>query len=244
MTALVISDLHVSPAEPAIGARLVEFLEGQARTASVLYILGDLFESWLGDDDPCPHHRAITEALGALTASGVSLYFMHGNRDFLVGNDYMNAIGATLLTDPTIVTYDGVRLLMTHGDALCVDDVPYQKLRATVRDAKLKRSFLRLSLSTRSALIGDARAGSQAHTRQQAMALMDVNGAAVEDAFRRSGVDTILHGHTHRPGIHELLVDGTQRRRIVLGDWYETGSYVRIAAGTATLNRLGDALKP
>lgn len=235
MAALVISDLHLSSAEPEITARCLRFLEGTARAATALYILGDLFESWLGDDDPDPGIEQVARALAGVSAGGVALYLMHGNRDFLLGNGFAAATGATLLTDPTIVTHAGCRLLMTHGDALCVDDVPYQKLRATVRDPALQRAFLRLPLRTRAAVIGEARAGSKAHTGAQSMTLMDVNEAAVEDAFRRAGVDLILHGHTHRPGVHETVVDGRPRRRIVLGDWYSSGSYVLIDGGEARL---------
>lgn len=238
MTALVISDLHASSADPAIGERLIDFLDGTARRADALYVLGDLFESWLGDDDPSPANAPVLAAFKRLTTGGVALYFMHGNRDFLVGPGFAAATGATLLRDPTIVLHDGVRLLMTHGDALCVDDVPYQKLRATVRDPALQRAFLRLSVKTRAAVVGEARAGSEAHTRTQAMALMDVNPAAVEDAFRRSGVDLLLHGHTHRPGVQDLVIDGRPRQRIVLGDWYTSGSFATLARGGATLSRL------
>jgi UDP-2,3-diacylglucosamine hydrolase len=238
MTALVISDLHLDAARPEIAAQFGAFLAGEARQARALSILGDLFESWLGDDDPDPELERVVSALADVAGSGVALYVMHGNRDFLIGAGFARATGATLLTDPTIVTHAGCRLLMTHGDALCVDDVPYQKLRATVRDPALQRTVLRLPLRTRATVIGDAREGSKAHTSAQSMALMDVNGAAVEDAFRRAGVDVILHGHTHRPDVHDLVVDGRARRRIVLGDWYSTGSYVLIDRGAATLHGL------
>ena len=238
MTALVISDLHLSRAEPDITARCLGFLKDKARGTAALYILGDLFESWLGDDDPDPELGRVTSALADVAGSGVAVYLMHGNRDFLVGDGFARATGATLLTDPTIVTHAGVRLLMTHGDALCIDDVPYQKLRATVRDPALKRAFLRLPLRTRATVIGEAREGSKAHTSAQSMAQMDVNDGAVEDAFRRAGVDVILHGHTHRPGVHDLVVDGRPRRRIVLSDWYSSGSYVLIDRGEVTLHGL------
>ena len=238
MTALVISDLHLSRAAPDITSRCLEFLTGKARSVAALYILGDLFESWLGDDDPDPELERVVSALADVAGRGVALYVMHGNRDFLIGSGFARATGATLLNDPTIVTHAGCRLLMTHGDALCVDDVPYQKLRATVRDPALQRAVLRLPLRTRATVIGDAREGSKAHTGAQSMALMDVNGVAVEDAFRRAGVDVILHGHTHRPDVHDLLVDGRTRRRIVLGDWYTSGSYVLIDRGGATLHGL------
>jgi UDP-2,3-diacylglucosamine hydrolase len=230
MTTLIVSDLHLHPSQPEITAQFRDFLATIARDADALYVLGDLFEAWLGDDDECPHNAAVSAAFAELSASGVALYFMHGNRDFLLGPAFCARTGGTLLTDPTVLEVDGRRLLLTHGDALCTDDVPYQKLRALVRNPRLQRSFLRLSLATRSALAGEARQGSQDHTAKQAMALMDVNQRAVEDTFRRAGVDLIVHGHTHRPAVHTLAVDGRERTRIVLGDWHRQGSYLRLSA--------------
>jgi UDP-2,3-diacylglucosamine hydrolase len=225
VTALVVSDLHLDPARPAIAAQFHAFLAGPAREADALYVLGDLFEAWVGDDAPV--HGETIAALRAATDAGVALYFMHGNRDFLLGEGFCRATGGALLADPTVVEADGRRALLTHGDALCTDDVPYQRLRALVRDPAWKAQFLALSLAQREALAAEARAGSRAHTANQQAMLMDVNPEAVARTFRDSGVDTIVHGHTHRPGVHRLEVDGRACTRIVTGDWYAQGSVLR-----------------
>ena len=238
LTAFIVSDLHIDAAEPAIAAQFREFLAGPARGAIALYVLGDLFESWIGDDDPCPHTRTVIADLRRLSDSGVSLYFMHGNRDFLLGRRFCGETGGSLLADPTVVTLYGRRALLTHGDALCTDDLPYQKLRALVRDPKWQTQFLALSIAQRQALAAEARAGSRAHTAGQPTMLMDVNAAAVADTFRAAGVDTLIHGHTHRPGTSSHLVDGTPRTRIVTGDWHRAGSALRWDADGFSLESL------
>ena len=235
MTTLIVSDLHLDRSHPAITAQFREFLGAQARGADALYVLGDLFEAWLGDDDPCPHKASVMDAFADLTRAGVALYFMHGNRDFLLGAGFCERTGGTLLTDPTVLQVEGRRALITHGDALCTDDVPYQQLRALVRDPRLQRRFLALGLGARAALAGEARQGSQAHTSTQLMALRDVNDEAVRATFARAHVDLIVHGHTHRPAVHTLIVEGRQCTRVVLGDWYRAGSYVRLSDEGAQL---------
>ena len=227
MAALVVSDLHVDATRPEIAQQFCEFLAGEARRAAALYVLGDLFETWLGDDDPCPHKRGVIAALRALSAAGGALYFMHGNRDFLLGERFCRETGGTLLADPTIATAAGRRVLLTHGDALCTDDLPYQRLRALVRDAAFQRRLLALRPAQRAALASEARTGSRAHVAAQPPMLMDVNAATVVAVLRASGVDTLVHGHTHRPGVHSLEVDGRPRQRIVTGDWYTQGSVLR-----------------
>ena len=227
MTALVVSDLHLDPARPEIAAQFRAFLAGAARAASALYVLGDLFELWIGDDDPDPDKRAVIADLRSAADSGVALYFLHGNRDFLLGQRFCEETGGTLLTDPTVVERYGRRVLVTHGDALCTDDAPYQRLRALVRDPRWQAQFLALSVGQRQALAREARAGSQAHTQAQPKMLMDVNADAVAAVFRSAGVDTLVHGHTHRPGVHALTVDGRACTRIVTGDWYTQGSCLR-----------------
>lgn len=219
MHALVVSDLHIDAGQPAIGARFIEFLDGDARAASALYILGDLFEAWIGDDDDDAHRAAVLDALRRLTDAGVALYVMAGNRDFLYGPAFEKRTGASLLPDPCLVTRFGQRVLFTHGDALCTDDLPYQRLRAMVRDATWQRRFLALPRSARALMAGAARAGSQSHTKRQAAMLMDVNADAVVNVLRHAGVDTLLHGHTHRPGRHAVDVDGRSCVRWVTGDW-------------------------
>jgi UDP-2,3-diacylglucosamine hydrolase len=227
MAALVVSDLHLDPARPEIAAQFRAFLAAEARAARALYVLGDLFEVWIGDDDPEPHKRAVIADLRALADAGVALYFLHGNRDFLLGRRFCEETGGALLTDPTVVELYGRRALVTHGDALCTDDAPYQKLRALVRDPRWQAQFLALSLGQREALAREARAGSQAHTQAQPTMLMDVNADAVATVFRDAAVDTIIHGHTHRPGVHRHTVDGRACTRIVTGDWHAQGSCLR-----------------
>lgn len=224
MSALVVSDLHLDASRPEIAAQFEHFLATTAREASALYVLGDLFEAWIGDDDPEPHKRGVIAALAATAASGVELWFMHGNRDFLLGEAFCRAAGGRMLVDPTIVERDGRRVLLTHGDALCTDDVPYQRLRALVRDPRWQAQFLALSIAQRESLASQARAGSRAHTGSQPRMLMDVNQDAVTTVFRDAGVDTLVHGHTHRPGVHTHEVDGRACTRIVTGDWYTQGS--------------------
>jgi UDP-2,3-diacylglucosamine hydrolase len=224
---LFISDLHIDAARPAINAQFLQFLESEAKSAEALYILGDLFESWIGDDAPDSVQSAAIRGLRMLTDSGVPCFVMHGNRDFLLSRRFCDSSGAQLLPDPLIVTLYGEPVLVMHGDALCTDDRAYQRLRATVRDAEWQRQFLALSIDSRQALAGAARAGSKAHTAAMEHAITDVNADSVAMAFRAAGTSTLLHGHTHRPAIHALEVDGRPRTRIVLGDWYDQGSVLR-----------------
>jgi len=227
VTTLFISDLHIDAARPAIIEQFLRFLEIETRNAAALYILGDLFESWIGDDAPDPAQAAAIAGLRALTSSGVPCFVMHGNRDFLLSQRFCDMSGAQLLPDPLIVTLYGEPVLVMHGDALCTDDRAYQRLRATVRDADWQRQFLALPIESRRALAGAARAGSQAHTAAMEQDITDVNPDSVAAALRAAGTSTLLHGHTHRPAIHALEVDGRPRTRIVLGDWYDQGSVLR-----------------
>jgi UDP-2,3-diacylglucosamine hydrolase len=205
----------------------LSFLAAEARDAEALYILGDLFESWVGDDAPDTAQSAAIEGIHTLTSVGVPCFVMHGNRDFLLAEQFCRMSGAQLLPDPVLVTLYGEPILVMHGDALCTDDHAYQRLRATVREADWQRQFLALSIAGRRALAGAARAGSQAHTAALEYAITDVNAASVEMALRGAGTTTLLHGHTHRPAIHALQVDGRACTRIVLGDWYDQGSLLR-----------------
>jgi UDP-2,3-diacylglucosamine hydrolase len=224
VSTLFISDLHIDAAQPAIIEQFLQFLRTEARSAAALYILGDLFETWIGDDAPDPAQSAAIAGLRTLTSSGVPCFVMHGNRDFLLSRRFCEMSGAQLLHDPLIITLYGEPVLVMHGDALCTDDHAYQRLRATVRDADWQRRFLGLPIESRRALAGAARAGSQAHTAAMEHAITDVNADSVAMALRAAGTSTLLHGHTHRPAIHALEVDGRPRTRIVLGDWYDQGS--------------------
>ena len=238
MTTLFISDLHIDASRPAIIEQFLGFLSDEARHAEALYILGDLFESWVGDDAADPAQSAAMAGLHSLTEHGVPCFVMHGNRDFLLAAQFCRMSGARLLPDPLIVTLYGEPVLVMHGDALCTDDRAYQRLRATVREAEWQRQFLALSVASRRALAGAARAGSQAHTASLEYAITDVNAGSVALALRNSGVATLLHGHTHRPAIHALEVDGRPCTRIVLGDWYDQGSVLRWDRNGPELNNL------
>ncbi|MDH4108955.1 MAG: UDP-2,3-diacylglucosamine diphosphatase [Gammaproteobacteria bacterium] len=240
MTILFVSDLHCEAGREGIGDQFCQFLRTEARDADALYILGDLFESWIGDDDPNPHYARIKDGLSALTRTGVPVYFMHGNRDFMIGPAFAADTGVRLLPDPLIADLYGERVLLSHGDAWCTDDHEYQALRRMTRDPQWQAMILGKSLAERQAIAAQARAESKARSAMKADEIMDVNAAAIAEAFRSSGVSTILHGHTHRPAMHELEVDGRRCRRIVLGDWYEQGSVLRWAPdgpGLAVLER-------
>jgi UDP-2,3-diacylglucosamine hydrolase len=235
---LFVSDLHLDPARPEIARQFHAFLAGEARDAQALYILGDLFEAWLGDDDPDPAVRATVAALRGLVDAGVPVFVMHGNRDFLIGERFCRDTGATLLPDGTVVTLDGEPVLLMHGDALCTDDVSYQRLRRIVRNPLVRVIFRLMTLDQRRALARRLRAGSREHVGMTAPEIMDVNPAAVEQAFREAGVRTLIHGHTHRPAVHPLEIDGAPARRIVLGDWYTQGSVLEAAPGRFELRTL------
>jgi UDP-2,3-diacylglucosamine hydrolase len=235
---LLISDLHLDASSPAIARQFHAFLHGEARSADALYILGDLFEAWLGDDDPDPVARATVTALRSLVDSGVPCFVMHGNRDFLIGQRFCRETGATLLPDGTVADLYGQRMLLLHGDALCTDDTSYQRLRRIVRNPLVRWSLRHLPLELRRAIGRRMRAGSRAHVGSTPPEIMDVNDGAVAQAFRSTGLRTIIHGHTHRPAVHDLIVDGAPARRIVLGDWYTQGSVLEVSLGGFELHTL------
>jgi len=224
MSTLFISDLHLDPARPHIVELFTRFVAGDARRAEALYILGDLFESWIGDDDDSPLAHQVAESLYALKDSGVPVLFMHGNRDFLLGGAYAQRAGMTLLDDPTVVEFDGERTLLMHGDTLCTDDAAYQEFRAVVRNPDWQKQFRARSLSERHAFAAQARAESVKHTAGAKPEIMDVNQGAVVAAMRKHAVRMLIHGHTHRPATHRFNLDGQAAERIVLGDWYEQSS--------------------
>ena len=227
MSTLFVSDLHLDAAFPAAITQFESFLSGLARDAEALYILGDLFESWVGDDDDDPERARVCAALRSLTDAGVACHVCHGNRDFLLAQGFERRTGCRLLADPTIIELYGERVLLTHGDALCTGDSAYQRLRSVVRTASWQRRFLRLPLTTRRLLADAARAGSRSHTGMVASDIMDASEAAIVEVLRVCQVRTLIHGHTHRPGVHEFSVDGERARRYVLGAWYEQGSFLR-----------------
>ena len=227
MSTLFVSDLHLDGTLPAAIAQFESFLQGPARAAEALYILGDLFESWVGDDDDDPDRARVCTALRALSDAGVACHVCHGNRDFLLATGFEHRTGCRILADPIIVDRYGDRVLLTHGDALCTGDTAYQRLRSVVRTAGWQQRLLRLPLATRRLLAEAARDGSRAHTGMAAADIMDASDDAIVKVLRACQVRTLIHGHTHRPGVHEFTVDGARARRYVLGAWYEQGSFLR-----------------
>lgn len=239
MTTLFISDLHLDAERPAITDLFARFIDEEARGADALYILGDLFEAWVGDDDPSEPGAVVAEKLHGLRNADVPVYFMRGNRDFLLGNAYAQRAGMTILPDPAVVLLHGKPVVLMHGDTLCSDDVAYQQFRTQTRNPDWQRRFLSQPLHARMAFAQQARAASQAHQAglqaQDAMdAITDVTPASVDALFKRFGIDTLIHGHTHRPAVH-AHASGT---RTVLGDWYEQGSVLRIDDNSYSLSTL------
>lgn len=236
---LFVSDLHLDAARPQATAAFQRFLAGPARDAQALYILGDLFEAWVGDDDGSALAAAIGSALRALADSGVHLYFLRGNRDFLLGSDYAARCGMRLLPDPCVVVLHGTPTLLMHGDLLCTADRDYQRFRAMVRAPQWQAQFLAQPLAARAAFAVSARQASQAHQQGLSESITDVEPTAVTHLLQRYGIARVIHGHTHRPAIHTLDLAGRAGQRIVLGDWYTQGSVLRIDAdGNATLSAL------
>lgn len=227
LTTLFISDLHLEGARPDIGRQFLGFLADEAQEAEALYILGDLFEYWVGDDDPNPHYAAMKQAIRKIADSDVPVYFMHGNRDFLIGERFADETGAQLLSDPCRVDLYGQDVLLSHGDALCTDDVKYQEVRSITRNPEWQAMMLAKPLAEREAIARQAREDSKAHGGSLDPEISDVNQAAVLSLMRKHAVTTLLHGHTHRPDVHHFLLDGDPATRIVLGDWYDQGSVVR-----------------
>ena len=240
MSTLFVSDLHLDPERPDITALFGRFLDGEARGADALYILGDLFEAWVGDDDPSEAGAFVAERLRALVEAGVPVSFIRGNRDFLLGEAYAARCGMALLDDPTVVDLYGTPALLLHGDLLCTDDTAYQQFRAQTRDPQWQAQFLAQPLAARLAFAAQARAASQARygelvAKGMAETIGDVAPATVPAWFERFGVRRMIHGHTHRPAIHD---EGHGCTRIVLGDWYEQGSVLRVSADGCDLAAL------
>lgn len=239
MSTLFISDLHLDASRPHITRLFVDFVRDEASQATALYILGDLFEAWIGDDAVDETADQVAVALSGLHARGVPCFFIHGNRDFLLGDAYARRARMTLLPDPSVVEVEGERTLLMHGDTLCTDDAPYQAFRTQSRDPTWQRAFLARPLAERQAFATQARAESKRYTRSAADAITDVNADAVVSALRMRQVERLVHGHTHRPDRHTVEIDGMPAERIVLGDWYEQasilrfdGTDIRLTAGT------------
>lgn len=233
---LFIADLHLTEERPLATGRFFHFLEHIAKGADALYILGDLFEYWVGDDDlNNAVARDTAQKLKALANSGTPVYFMHGNRDFLVAQHYAAQCGMTLVADPVSVDLYGTPALLTHGDTLCTDDTRYQQYRKWVRNPLVQKMLLWLPLTVRHALAGSARAGSVRAKAGKSHDIMDVNQNAVTQAFDEHGVTRMIHGHTHRPAQHELTLSGKKLERWVLPDWYGEGGYLVCTGEGCTL---------
>jgi UDP-2,3-diacylglucosamine hydrolase len=238
LLSLFISDLHLTEERPAANERFIAFLEKTARPADALYILGDFFEYWIGDDDLAePFNAVVAGLLGELSKKGVRISLMHGNRDFLIGERFCAATGAELLEDPIVREVGGVKTLLMHGDTLCTDDVEYQAWRRKARDPAFQAQFLAKSLAERRLAVGQMREKSRQVVQEKTAEIMDVNDDAVREALRRHGVRRLIHGHTHRPGRHALEVDGSPCERWVLPDWYGRGGYLEVGRVGAKLVR-------
>jgi len=232
---LFIADLHLHTEEPAITAGFLHFLGGVAREADALYILGDLFEAWIGDDDPNPLHQRVAAAIRALVDSGVPCYFIHGNRDFLLGKRFARESGMQLLPQEKVLELYGRKVLIMHGDTLCTDDAGYQAFRAKVHQPWLQTLFLALPLFIRHRVAAKMRADSRAANSSKSLAIMDVNQQAVIEAMEKHRVQWLIHGHTHRPAVHQLTANEAPAFRAVLGAWHSEGSMIRVSESDVEL---------
>jgi len=232
---LFIADLHLHTEEPAITAGFLHFLDGVAREADALYILGDLFEAWIGDDDPNPLHQRVAAAIRALVDSGVPCYFIHGNRDFLLGKRFARESGMQFLPQEKVLELYGRKVLIMHGDTLCTDDAGYQAFRAKVHQPWLQTLFLALPLFIRHRVAAKMRADSRAANSSKSLAIMDVNQQAVIEAMEKHRVQWLIHGHTHRPAVHQLTANEAPAFRAVLGAWHSEGSMIRVSESDVEL---------
>ena len=239
MATLFIADLHLDPSRPQITDLFEHYLASdEVRHANALYILGDLVEAWIGDDDDAELPARIAAVTRAVRDAGVPVYFMVGNRDFLLGPAFAARAGLTLLDDGTVHDIHGRRTLLMHGDVLCTDDIAYQAVRQQVRTPEWQAQILAMPLQAHRAFAAKAREDSKAHTGNTMESIMDVNADAVAETMRKAGVTRLIHGHTHRPAVHDFQLDGAPAQRIVLGDWYEQGSVLRVDADGVELRGL------
>lgn len=221
---IFVSDIHLCESRPSITNAFISFVNKITNRVDALYILGDLFEYWVGDDSM--QHGNVIEALKALTGRHTKVFLMHGNRDFLIGSEFEKKSGATLLNDPTLIEIYGKKILLCHGDTLCTDDIEYQFFRDKIRNKSWEREFLRKSLLERISIANEFRKESELNKKNKSLEIMDVNHDEINRTLIQFNYpDFFIHGHTHRPNQHFINIDGHQIQRIVLGDWYEQGSY-------------------
>ncbi|MGC8119274.1 UDP-2,3-diacylglucosamine diphosphatase [Marinobacter sp. VGCF2001] len=231
MTTLFISDLHLEETRPDITGAFLDFLGSRVPGAERLYILGDFFEAWIGDDERTPLQEQIAKALRKVSDAGTDIYLMHGNRDFLIGEDFCKRAGATLLDDPTVVDLYGTPALLMHGDSLCTADEEYQKFRTNMRNPQTVKMLLARPLKDRQLMARQLREISMAKNQGKAETIMDVTPAEVVRELENHGLQLMIHGHTHRPAIHELEANGKPAHRIVLGDWDENAWWLEAQPG-------------
>ncbi|OXY82953.1 UDP-2,3-diacylglucosamine diphosphatase [Oceanimonas doudoroffii] len=232
---LFIADLHLSPGRPDITHAFLAFMRDEAPHADALYVLGDLFEFWIGDDEPSVLNRQVAAAFRACSQGGTPVYYIHGNRDFMIGRRFAAEAGMTLLPEHQVIDLYGTPTLIMHGDSLCTDDAGYQRFRRITRLGWLQWLFLRLPLKKRMGIAEGIRGRSARSKQEKSLTIMDVNQGEVERQLRNAGVQRLVHGHTHRPAIHEFALDGQPAQRLVLGDWYTQGSVLRIGPAEAEL---------
>lgn len=232
MTHLIkfISDLHLETSRPDISEAFAQFIRSEASQCQQLYILGDLFESWIGDDDNDPFITEIANLLATLTAAGCQVFFMPGNRDFLLGESYAERCAMTILPDPYVINPFGQPILLMHGDTLCTRDIQYQQFRSYIRQPAVQAEFLAKPLEQRRAFVQAARQQSQEYTQQSSADIMDVTPEEVPLTMQQHGVLNLIHGHTHRPAVHTLTVNEQTAQRIVLGDWYAQSSVLTLSS--------------
>ena len=235
---LFISDLHLDKERLEIIQLFSQFLSSQASRCESLYILGDLFEYWIGDDQPITGLESVIEGLQSLTAASVPVFFIHGNRDFLLGESFAKTTGIKLLPESAVIEVYGRRALIMHGDTLCTDDTDYQQMRGMLRHTDWQKQFLSLSLEERIQQALQLREKSQSATQDKKEDIMDDSAQSVENIMRDNNVDLLIHGHTHRPAIHEVFVQNQKAQRIVLGDWYSQGSVLRATPDSMKLTRI------
>lgn len=223
MHTLFISDLHLHESRPQVTRAFFQFLCTQAIHAEALYILGDFFDAWIGDDDDSELVQDIANGLHKLNELGVAIYFMHGNRDFLLGEAYASKAGMSIINDGTVIDLYGTPTLLMHGDSLCTDDIEYQQFRAMVRSPQWQQQILAQPLAARRALAAQMREKSQSMNSLKAEDILDVSPVEVIAQMEAAGVTRMIHGHTHRPARHSLTVSNQSAERIVLGDWHDVG---------------------
>lgn len=233
---LLISDLHLEEERPALTQAFLNFLQQEGSQASTLYILGDFFNVWIGDDDDRPLNALVSAALRQQAEAGLAIFLMHGNRDFILGERFAEAAASTLIGDPYLLEYGNRRYLLSHGDQYCTQDLEYQAFRTQVRNPAWQQAALGKPLAERRAFAAQVRAASKSMSSNRAEDIADVTQSAVEAALAQFDCSTLIHGHTHRPATHRFVSDGRQRERIVLGDWGAKGWFVELTPQGASLH--------